>query len=211
MSGAALFTWLQNADFYRGMHQRAADLLPRGEGKSWLDVGCGPGVLSRIAYSRGYRVRGVDRSPAMIAAAGRLASERGAEIEFAVSDIEREAQSGHRYNVVSASSLLVVVPDAIAALSQLEALVAPGGSLLIIEASDRMSRWRALRAVASGRLGSRSHMLLAWAMARSGRTLPQSVFRHMAGRQTQVPLLDGLAEARVITSASLPPERGASL
>lgn len=210
MSGAALFTWLQDAAFYRDMHERAAELLPRGEGKSWLDVGCGPGLLARIAFTRGYRVRGIDRSPSMIAAATRLAAERAADVDFSVSDIEREAQSSRTYDVVSASSLLVVVPDAAAALSQLEALVAPGGSLLIIEASEGMSRWRALRAIAPGRLGSRSHMLLAWAMARSGRTLSPSVFRNTSGLQQRTQLLDGLAEARLITNGALPTEWGVS-
>ena len=199
---ATLFTWLQDAEFYRSMHQSAAELLPEGEGKSWLDVGSGPGVLARIAAARGYRVRAVDRDPAMVAAARRLAAERLADVEFAVSDIEREIQAGRQYSVVSASSLLVVVPDPVTALAQLRSLVAPGGSLLIIEASEQMSRWKALRAVASGRMGRRAHMLLAWAFARSGRALPNSIFGRGFGRQITAPLLDGLAVARLIPAES---------
>ncbi|MDE2578090.1 MAG: class I SAM-dependent methyltransferase [Hyphomicrobiales bacterium] len=198
MNGADLFTFLQDADFYRDMHETAARQLPPGDGRTWLDVGCGPGVLARIAAARGYSVRGIDCSEAMIGAAKRLAAERRVTVEFEVSDLKREFDRGRRYDVVSASSLLVVLPSPKAGLAQLMELVKPSGIVLVIEATERMSRLRALRMIATQRLGSRSYMLLAWSMGRSGRALPDTMFPEEPGSLPAVKLLDGLATARIM-------------
>jgi 2-polyprenyl-3-methyl-5-hydroxy-6-metoxy-1,4-benzoquinol methylase len=195
MTAASLFTRLQSADFYRAMHARAADLLPAGDGMTWLDVGCGPGVMSRLAAHRGYRVRGIDRSPAMIEAARRIAQREQLSVDFGVSTLESELSSDRRYDVVSASSLLVVLPDSKHGLSQLEALVRPGGRLLVIEASPTMRVVSACRLILTARLGSRAPMLLAWASARSGRTLPTTLFPLQEGGWTHTPLLHGMATA----------------
>jgi ubiquinone/menaquinone biosynthesis C-methylase UbiE len=198
MAGPALFTWLQDAGFYRGLHEAAADIMGPGHGRSWLDVGCGPGVLARLAADRSYVARGIDRDPRMIAVAQRLAAQRGAPVAFATADIETELRSGTRYAVVSASSLVVVTPDPAATLDQLVRLVVPGGKLVVIEASAGMTRWRALGMVLAGRLGQRGYMLMPWAMARSSRTVPDSVFERLAQPATRHALLGGLVNAWVI-------------
>jgi len=48
---ARLFTRLQDADVYGDIHLTAANLLGSADQRSWLDVGSGPGVLTRIAFS----------------------------------------------------------------------------------------------------------------------------------------------------------------
>ena len=60
---AAFFTWVQSAQFYVDLHTQAIELLPTGDGKSWLDVGCGPGLVARLARSRGYDVLGLTKTP----------------------------------------------------------------------------------------------------------------------------------------------------
>lgn len=45
--------------------------LPAGQGRSWLDLGCGQGQLLHLAQALGFAVRGVDASPEMLAAASR--------------------------------------------------------------------------------------------------------------------------------------------
>lgn len=193
MNVSKVFDRLHGADFYRAFHRRAAGMLAEGAGKTWLDVGCGPGVLACEAASRGYRVRGVDRQPAMIAAATR----RSPELEFAVSDLEAEADRGRRYDVVSASSLLTVLPDPRAGFARLAALTKPGGSVLVIEATRTLRPARALALIARGRLGARAGMLLLWSVARSGRAPP--VFEPTAGCRltARISLLDGLVEASI--------------
>ena len=57
-----------------------------------LDAGCGAGTMSVPLAARGYRVRGVDRSPRMIANARAVACESGlgdADAQFAVADVQR--------------------------------------------------------------------------------------------------------------------------
>ncbi len=198
---ARLFSWLQDAEFYRDMHLAAADMLADGDRGAWLDVGCGPGVLTRIAADKGYAARGIDRDPNMVEAARRLADERNSPAKFEVSDVATESGHNQRYDVVSASSLLVVLADPAAALGRLIALAKPGGSVLIIEATREMTRRRAFSAVCSGGLGRRAYMLQVWATFRAGRTLQDAVFDQAALRVTHRPLLDGLARASIIRRA----------
>jgi 2-polyprenyl-3-methyl-5-hydroxy-6-metoxy-1,4-benzoquinol methylase len=190
---AKLFARVQDADFYREMHTTAVAALPSGEGRTWLDVGCGPGLLARTAADRGYTARGIDRDPDMIAAAVRLAAERKSPATFAAIDVEAEAASGRRYDVVSASSLLVVVPDARATLRCLEELVKPRGTVLILEATSAMTRGRALALALGGRLGRGAHMLVVWANARAGRALDEAVFQDSGLRGARTSLLGGMA------------------
>lgn len=198
MAAVGVFDWLQGACFYRAMHHAASDLLPDGEGCTWLDAGCGPGLLTRIAARKGYRATGIDRDPSMVARAGMLARKRGSTAEYRVSDLSDPHLSAGGYDVVSASSLLVVASDPVAMLGRLVALAKPGGRVLIIEAAPGMSRRLAFKAVFSGGLGPRSYMLLAWAAMRAGRTLPEAVF-HQAGRRARCfPLLGGLVHAWLI-------------
>jgi ubiquinone/menaquinone biosynthesis C-methylase UbiE len=192
-----LFAWLQGADFYRAMHAAAADALPDGDGRAWLDVGCGPGVLTRMAADKGYSAKGVDRDPRMIETARRLAAGHNSPAQFAVSDVET-LKDGERYDVVSASSLLIVASNPETMLQQLLALTKPGGSVLIIEAAAEMTRARACSELLSGKLGRRGYMLLVWAMVRSGRTLPEAIFHRQGLRTVRRPLLGGLASAWVV-------------
>jgi SAM-dependent methyltransferase len=198
---ARLFTWIQDAEFYRAMHLGAADMLPYGGGLTWLDVGCGPGVLTRIAACKGYAARGIDRDPQMIKAARGLATERYSAAEFAVADIDVEVSTGQRYDVVSASSLLVVLPKPAEALLQLLNLTKPGGSVLIIEAAPELTRLRAAREFLSGQLGRRAYMLQIWATFRAGRALSCGVFDQPGAIATHRSLLNGLASAWVVGMA----------
>ncbi len=201
-SAAALFAHLQGAEFYEVMHQQAADTVPDGVGRTWLDVGCGPGGLTRIASQKGYTSLGLDRDPLMIAAARRLAVERNSPAAFDVGDIATVAAAGEGFDVVSASSLLVIMPDPKMALRQLQALTKPDGTVLIIEASRHLTRIRAASEIFSGKLGRRAHMLQLWAAARSGRTLPEEIFDQPGMQVVRRPLLNGLANVWTICHAS---------
>ena len=78
---------MQDAEFYRRLHAEAARVAGPGTGKTWLDIGCGPGLLAQIAARAGYDALGVDRDPDMIAAARRLSAERGASARFEQADL----------------------------------------------------------------------------------------------------------------------------
>ena len=206
MSTPAIFNYLHGAEFYRQFHREAAGLLPDGDGRTWLDVGCGPGVLSRKAALRGYRVRAVDRQRAMIDAAVRRSREFQPHIEFAVSDLDAEAARGTVYDVVSASSLLAVLPDRNAGLAKLAALAKPSGAILIVEASRRMTPANAISVLARRRLGARSGMLLIWALARRGRMPPPLGPLDPGLTISVTSLLYGLVEASVLRKPHMCPQ-----
>lgn len=198
MVGPALFSWLQDAEFYRAFHVAAVELMGGGRGRSWLDVGTGPGLLARLAAECGYRALGIDRSADMIDLARRLAEQRRSNARFDTSDIETELGRRRQYDVVSASSLVVVTAEPRRTLLQLEAMVAPGGQLLILEASPRMSLRRAFRLLASGQLGERGYLMLAWAIARSGRAFDEAIIQGSGRRVTQHRLTHGMVNAWIV-------------
>lgn len=191
--GAGLFAWVQAAPAYADLHARAVALLPEGRGRAWLDVGCGPGLVARLAAERGYLVRGLDRDPAMV----RAARHRAAHLDtcrFAVGDVDGLAPDAQA-DVVSAASLLVVLPDPGAGLQRLWQCVRPGGHLLVVEATAglTLANVRRLRSRASSRL-----VLALWAWMRQGRSLDPRIFDRLpAATAREVALLDGLVAARV--------------
>lgn len=193
-----LFKFLQGADFYRQIHLAAAQLLTRGDGRTWLDVGCGPGLLTRIAAERGYRAHGIDRSAGMIMAAKALAQVNDSSASFDCSDIDAVVTSEQQYDVVSASSLIVVTSEPAKTLREVERLVKPGGAVLIIEASSLLTRSHALRLLLNGALGRRGFMLVLWAMARGGRTLNEAFFERPDRPVSRHRLLHGLVDAWVM-------------
>ncbi len=69
---ARLFAHLYGLPFYGGLLRSWSDGLPVQSPARLLEVGCGPGGLSRHLAERGFRVTGCDISPAMISMAKTL-------------------------------------------------------------------------------------------------------------------------------------------
>ncbi|MBL1278288.1 MAG: class I SAM-dependent methyltransferase [Ectothiorhodospiraceae bacterium] len=170
LSASVIFTWLQGAGFYRDVHQKAVDCLPHGEGKNWLDVGCGPGLVARQAAARGYEVMGADTDSHMVRTAKRLARWHGSTAVFQKGDLQ--SLVGQQADVVSAASLLAVLDDKSAGLEALWGFVRPGGYLLIIEPTAKMNPINAKRLISEGNLPcKRRSGLKMWAAAREGRAV----------------------------------------
>jgi len=91
-----------------------------------VDLGCGPGELTRLAHERlGARETiGVDSSPAMLAEAARHAAPG---LRFVAGDLATFADAP--FDVVLSNAALHWVPDHAALLGRLAALLAPGGQL----------------------------------------------------------------------------------
>ena len=196
-ASAMFFAWVQGAPFYVDVHAAAVDFLPSGGGKTWLDVGCGPGLIARLASQRGYDVVGIDRDPAMIQWARRLARDEG-RCRFEVGDLDHLAE-GHRADIVSAASLLFALPDPHAGIRQLWRCVRSGGALLIVETTQDMIPARARQERRGVRPG-RALALTLWARARRGRSIDPSVFGSIApASQERTLLLNGLVQAWVFT------------
>lgn len=196
MPESILFTWLQGAPFYQDLHARAVHSVPARAGAFWLDVGCGPGLVTRLAASRGYRAKGIDASPRMIKAARRLARRHHSSAEFEVGTI---AALPFQYaDVVSAASLLAVVEDKPSNLSALWQCVRPGGHLLIIEPTVRMNPENAATAIADGLPRKRIRGLRLWAAARRNKAVDPRIYGALDGERRYVDLLDGLVGAWIL-------------
>ncbi|HEC17973.1 MAG TPA: class I SAM-dependent methyltransferase [Gammaproteobacteria bacterium] len=192
MIGATLFTWLQGAGFYRQAHQQAVEALPRGEGKTWLDVGTGPGLVARQAAARGYETTGMDVDAHMVRAAKRLARWQHSAARFCQGGLDELAQ--WQADVVSAASLLAVLDDKPAGIAALWGSVRPAGYLLVIEPTGAMNPDNAQRLIAADCLPKkRLHGLKMWAMARQGRAVDMaSLAPAEATECRQLELLEGL-------------------
>ena len=197
MIASLLFTWLQGADFYFDLHKQAVESLPIGNGGVWLDIGCGPGLVTRLAAERNYHAIGIDTDPQMVAAARRIARRKNSPAEFELSDFT--SLPGESAQVVSAASLLAVLPDREAGLHSLWRLLRPGGTLLIVEPTHQMTSENANRAIKNGIPQKRIAGLRMWANARQGNIVDPSIYETLGAESIHFqPLLQGLVGAWVI-------------
>lgn len=197
MIAPLLFTWLQGADFYVDLHKQAVESLPTGNGETWLDIGSGPGLITRLAAERNYHAIGIDTDPQMVAAAKRIARRKNSPAEFELGDFTSlPAESAQ---VVSAASLLAVLPDREAGLLSLWRLLRPGGTLLIVEPTHQMTSENANRAIKNGIHQKRIAGLRMWANARQGNIVDPSIYETLDAESIHFqPLLQGLVGAWVI-------------
>jgi ubiquinone/menaquinone biosynthesis C-methylase UbiE len=191
-----LFTWLQGADFYFDLHKQAVESLPAGRGETWLDVGSGPGLVTRLAAERGYRAIGIDTDLQMIASARRIARREHSSADFQTGDIASfPAESAQ---VVSAASLLAVLPDREAGLRSLWRLLRPGGFLLVVEPTRHMTSGNA-GAIQNGLPQKRIMGLRMWANARQGDIFDPAIYEVLGAESMRfLPLLQGLVGAWVM-------------
>jgi trans-aconitate 2-methyltransferase len=113
--------------------QPARDLAARiavGDVRDVLDVGCGPGNSSRVLAERfpGARVRGIDSSPEMIAAA---AAKHG-DLEFSLCDAGKDlGKLGRTFDVVFSNACIQWIPDHPKLVRDMLGLLRPGGVLAV--------------------------------------------------------------------------------
>lgn len=98
-----------------------------------LDAGCGSGVFSFEAATRGASVLGIDGSAEMIAIARRRQSELGdANIDFRVGRIEQlRTWPAASYDVVMASSVIEYMPNLAGEIASFSRLLKPDGRLIV--------------------------------------------------------------------------------
>lgn len=121
-------------------------------GLNILDVGCGDGVLAVELAKRGAKVRGIDSSEAMIAAARQRAASDNIEIDFNRAAAESLPFADNQFDVVTAIAVLCFIDDPGAALREMARVLKPGGRLIVGELG-RISLWALVRRV-RGSFGS---------------------------------------------------------
>ncbi len=97
-----------------------------------LDVGCGPGLLPALLARQGCRAFGVDLSLEAV-----LPSPFHPDI--CLGDPYRLPFASHAFHQVTASNLLFLLDDPLAALQEMARLIQAGGQVCLLNPSERMS------------------------------------------------------------------------
>jgi ubiquinone/menaquinone biosynthesis C-methylase UbiE len=107
------------------------DLLGPIEGKRLLDAGCGDGVYSIEAARRGARVTGLDLSEGMLNEARKRSLAAGVTVDWKRGDVLRLPYPNDSFDIVTAITLLCLVPGPGAAVAEMARVLAPGGRVVI--------------------------------------------------------------------------------
>jgi ubiquinone/menaquinone biosynthesis C-methylase UbiE len=143
---------------WRTAENSAGYLLPRLRPTDrLLDVGAGPGTISIDLARRltGGWVEAVDRAPAALEAARRMAADAGVDrIRFALGDIYELDFADDSFDVSHAHQVLQHLSDPVAALREMRRVTRPGGLVAVRDAdyasmtwhpaSPGLARWQAI-------------------------------------------------------------------
>lgn len=106
------------------------------------DLGCGEGYLSVEISRWAKRVFAVDRSKRMLDQAAALAKRKGAaNIVFKKGEIERVPLPGGAVQVVLLSQALHHSKDPVKTLREAHRILAPGGTLLVLDLKEHGEAW----------------------------------------------------------------------
>lgn len=106
-----------------------------------LDVGCGTGWASRAAAEQGASVVGIDLSSQMIGQATRLATGRGV-VRFALGDAEALPFADGAFTALLCTNAFHHYPQPERAVREMARVLAPGGRLVIGDASSDLTSAR---------------------------------------------------------------------
>lgn len=123
-------------------HQAWLDLLREVAGPPplrALDVGCGTGFLAMRMAELGHTAVGVDLADDMLAEARRKTEGSGLPIAFQLGDAEAPPPDGAPYDVILERHVLWTLPQPREAMRAWQALLKPGGLLILIEGIFEMS------------------------------------------------------------------------
>jgi SAM-dependent methyltransferase len=133
-----------------GQRRALLPWLPRVAGSSRaLDVGCGVGRWSLELARRGHQVLGLDLSPSMIGQARLRAGTAGARCCFELGDVTT-LDLGRRFDLIVCVTVLqhILNPlEARLAIARLGEHLAPGGTLVLLEAAPTRATGRCDTAV----------------------------------------------------------------
>jgi SAM-dependent methyltransferase len=107
-------------------------ILDLHAGMSLVELGCGPGWMTRFAARHGLRAEGYDIAPEMIAIARELARTEAPEASFEVGDMEN-LDLGRRFDACLLYDALHHSRRADLVLASARSALRPGGKLLLVE------------------------------------------------------------------------------
>lgn len=135
----------------RAYRRDVLDLAGIGPGDRVLDIGCGTGTQAIAAWRRIQpqgSVVGVDISGKMLAAARRKARRIGLDIPFQKADAVRLPFDAGRFDVVTITTVMHMIPERERDLALKEAsrVLRPGGRLLLVDYAGDPAKRRHLSA-----------------------------------------------------------------
>jgi ubiquinone/menaquinone biosynthesis C-methylase UbiE len=104
-----------------------------------LDVGCGTGFLAMRMAELGHTAVGIDLSEEMLAAAQRKAESSRLSVTFRPGDAEAPPLDGAPYDIILERHVIWTLPQPREAVRAWQALLRPGGLLILIEGIFEMS------------------------------------------------------------------------
>lgn len=128
-----------------GFKRRIVELGELQRDHRVLDVGCGTGVLTRLAGEKAGKVTGIDAAPEMIVKARSKAERDGLDIEFQAALIEHIPYPEGHFDIVFSSLMIHHLPPDLQRNGLREVLrVLRAGGRLIVADFDRGGRLPAL-------------------------------------------------------------------
>jgi 2-polyprenyl-3-methyl-5-hydroxy-6-metoxy-1,4-benzoquinol methylase len=144
----------QSRSFGRAMAMTSAqtlgaviELVPEEPESRWIDVACGPGVISRATAARVGSVTGVDLTPAMIEEAERRAAEDGVDnVSFQAGDATALDFADGAFDGAITRLSLHHVPTPARVVAEMARVVRPGGwvvlSDIVADEDGEANAWR---------------------------------------------------------------------
>jgi SAM-dependent methyltransferase len=123
------------------------ELVPEDERARWVDVACGPGVISRAMAGRVGSVSGVDLTPAMVEEAERRAREEGiGNVGFALGDATALDFPDASFDGAITRLSLHHIPAPARVVVEMARVVQPGGwvaiSDIVADEDGEAAAWR---------------------------------------------------------------------
>ncbi|MFZ5471838.1 MAG: class I SAM-dependent methyltransferase [Myxococcota bacterium] len=148
-AGAGVYGWLTSQHAWRRNYAKLLAHVPRGEGLTLVDLGCGPGVSTfELARARpSATVMGVDLARRMLVEAKARASSSGlppGRISWIRADATRLPIATASVDALTAHSFLYLIPDRRAALAECHRVLRPDGKLVLMEPNEGPPRLREL-------------------------------------------------------------------
>jgi ubiquinone/menaquinone biosynthesis C-methylase UbiE len=122
------FAAIAELDWYSRSHRQWIDDLDIRAGDRVLEVGCAAGTLTAYLDDSGYSVTGLDRSSSMI----RRARKTYRRLDLHVGDAMELPYDDDAFDAVVAASVVNVVADAKAVMSEMHRVCAPGGTVSVL-------------------------------------------------------------------------------
>jgi ubiquinone/menaquinone biosynthesis C-methylase UbiE len=139
--------------------ERLLDLAKPRPGERMLDVGCGTGIVARLAAPRvgaGGRVVGLDVTPSMLAVARTMAEHEGLAIEWREGQAEALPFAESSFDLGLCQFALMFFADRRAALAELRRVLVDGGrvALHVFQGIERHPFYQTLDEAIVRRLGA---------------------------------------------------------